>query len=200
MHVVTRPAPLPTSPDDRRRIQELFPEVAEIQDRDLAERVVDLLAWFWRDSGWDDLADVPYLVEAPQINLVTHVRFVARGALLLADLCTKILGWTVDRDLLLATALLHDASKPKEYQRTEHGYGKSEVGRKLTHAVYAAAIAMERGLPFELVHLIHSHTPMAAVEPKRVEGWIVRAVDNVMAEGTRGMSIDRYVKGYNDRP
>ncbi len=185
-------------PEDRKRVEELFPELQEFRDRNLAERVADLLVWLWRDSGWEDLQAVPYLVEAPEISLVTHIRFVARGALLLGDLCVDMLGWTVDRDLLLATALLHDASKPKEYQRAENGFGKSDVGRKLTHGVYATAIALQHGLPFELVHLIHSHTPMAAVEPKRVEGWIVRAVDNAMAEGRLGMSIGRYVKGYND--
>ncbi len=200
MGVVTHSAAGHASPEDRRRIQELFPELKEFRDRELAGQVADLLVWLWRDSGWEDLEAVPYLVEAPELNLVTHIRFVARGALLLGDLCAEMLGWPVDRDLLLAAALLHDASKPKEYQRADGGYGKSEVGRKLTHGVYAAAIAMQRGLPFEIVHLIHSHTPMAAVEPKRVEGWIVRAVDNAMAEGRLGMSIDRYVKGYNDRP
>jgi putative nucleotidyltransferase with HDIG domain len=198
MAVVRQPGIEPARPEDRRRICELFPELTEFRDRELAERVTDLLVWVWRDSGWDDLAAVPYLVEAPELNLVTHVRFVAQGALLLGDLCAKMLGWPVDRDLLLATALLHDASKPKEYQRTEAGYGKSEVGRKLTHGVYATAMALQAGLPFELVHLIHSHTPMAAVEPKRVEGWIVRAVDNAMAEGRLGMSIARYVQHYND--
>lgn len=200
MHGVTHPETGRASPEDCRRIRDLFPELAEFRDRGLAERVADLLAWFWRDSGWEDLEAVPYLVEAPEISLVTHVRFVARAALLLADLWTEMLGRSIDRDLLLAAALLHDASKPKEYERRERGYGKSEVGRKLTHAVYAAAIAMQRGLPLDLVHLVHSHTPMAAVEPQRVEGWILRAADTVMAEGTLGMSIDRYVKGYNDRP
>jgi putative nucleotidyltransferase with HDIG domain len=185
------------SAEDRQRVRALFPEIEEFKDRDLAEQVVDLWVWLWRDSDWKDLEAVPYLVETPEITLVTHIRFVARGSLLLGDLCAEMLGWSVDRDLLLATALLHDASKPKEYQPAQSGCGKSEVGRKLTHGVYAAAIAMQHGFPLDLVHLIHSHTPMAAVEPKRVEGWIVRAVDTAMVEGRLGMSIGQYVKGYN---
>lgn len=196
MHIAIRSEKGQTDPEDRRRILQLLPELAEIRDEDLASKVADLLVWFWRDSGWEDLEAVPYLVEASHISFITHVRFVARGALRLADLCTEMLGWPVDRDLLLAAALLHDASKPKEYQRTESGYCKSDVGRKLTHGVYAAAVVLENELPFELAHLIHSHTPMAAVEPQRVEGWILRAVDNVMAEGTLGISIGRYVKDY----
>jgi len=184
------------SAEDRKRVQALFPELKEFKDRHLAQQVVDLWVRLWRESGWDDLEDVPYLVETPGITLVAHIRFVARGSLLLGDLCAEMLGWSVDRDLLLATALLHDVSKPKEYEPVKGGCRKSEVGKKITHGVYGAAIAMQQGLSLDLVHLIHSHTPMAHVEPKRVEGWIVRAVDTAMIEGLLGKSIGQYVKNY----
>ena len=46
--------------------------------------------------------------------------------------------------------------------------------------------------PDEPVHLIHGHTPLAAIAPKRVEGRIVRAVDDAMAESRLGMSFGRY--------
>ena len=98
---------------------------------------------------------------------------------------------------ILAAALPHDASKPLEYQLSKNGYEKPEIGKRLTHAVYATAPCLQTKLPFDLVHLVHSRTLMAGVEPQRVEGWILRAVDNAMAEGRLGMSIARYVAGYN---
>lgn len=189
--------PSKISSDDRAVVQKLFPEIAEFHDPALGETVADLWVYFWRQSRWENLESVPYLIETPEISLVTHIRFVAQGSLALGDLCKDLLNWPIDRDLLLAAALLHDASKPMEYQPTEHGYAKTEIGQKLTHAVYATAICLQQKLPFDLVHLIHSHTPMAAVEPKRVEGWILRAVDNAMAEGRLGMSLSRYLESYN---
>ncbi len=185
------------TPDDQATIERVFPELGELRDRQLAHTVRDLWVLFWRRSSWETLEAVPYLLEAPDLSLITHVRFVAKGCLALGDLCADLLQWSIDRDLLLAAALLHDASKPMEYRLTKAGYEKTELGKQLTHAVYATALCLQAQLPFDLVHLVHSHTLMAGVEPQRVEGWILRAVDNAMAEGRLGMSISRYVAGYN---
>jgi len=185
---------------DRMVIKEALPELDLIGDEDLRDKTTEALTLLWKESNWDDIYVVPYLTERPEVSWVVHTRFVARGSATMAGLFKELTGKEYDRDLIVAAALLHDASKFQEYAKTDDGYDKSELGYKIQHSLYAAHVALNVGLPLDVVHLIVSHTPMAFVKPKLPEGWILREVDGLMLETLMNMSIDQYVSGYYGKP
>ena len=185
---------------DRAQLRRALPEIDLIADEALRAQVADTLIVLWKESGWDDLYAVPYLTELPEVSWVQHTRFVAAGTARMVDLYKEITGRALDRDLAVAAALLHDGSKFQEYARAEAGYVKSELGLKLQHSFCVAHVALERGLPLDLVHLIASHTPMCFVPPRLPEGWIVREVDALMLEALLNTSQHNYVSGYYGKP
>jgi hypothetical protein len=171
--------------EDIERIRELIPEIALIGDDSLREAVEEIWQQAWRESDWDDLADVPKNPSSPAApqrtadawTLVTHTRAVAQLAVPAAETIKALHGIDFDRDALLALAILHDASKLLEYEGTREAITKSRTGRLIQHGVYGAFLMWQHGLPVELVHGVISHTPSSTVLPQTHEALIVRYVD-----------------------
>ncbi len=156
-------------------IRGLFPEVEEIRDPDLAAKVVQVWRRVWEESLWDDLRDVPKNDQIHDVSLVQHVRGVTQGAIAMARIAMDLYpGVEIDLDTLIAGALLHDASKPLEGTRS----GKTPAGKLLPHGYLAAHMALQAGLPNEVVHIILTHSKgSSAVPPKTYEGLIVHYAD-----------------------
>ena len=58
-------------------IRSVFPEVEQIRDPGLAEKVV---ATLWEESELERIEDIPIKAKNPKTSLVTHIRFVARAS------------------------------------------------------------------------------------------------------------------------
>jgi hypothetical protein len=162
------------------RVRELFPLVAEIADADLQQAVVEIWVEAWDESEWPDVADAPKGVYGggPVRSLVEHVTGVAAGALAYARCMEEVHGWSYDRDLLLAAALLHDTSKVVETAPGPDGTPVvSEFGRLVQHGVWTAQRILNRGLGLDLAHMVVSHTPMSRTRPLNPEGIILYYVD-----------------------
>jgi putative nucleotidyltransferase with HDIG domain len=167
----------------RADIGRIFPELAQIADRDLRDMVADIWVEVAAEMGWDDLETAPNGIKnALDRTLVGHVRGVTQMAISICEIAKELHGKTYDRDLLVAACLLHDASKPVEYEpdpNKPHEAGKlrrgraSEVGRNVQHAVYAAHKAMEKKLPLKLINLIITHTHSSNV---RTATWEAAAL------------------------
>jgi len=173
------------SQGQRERIAELLPLVQELADADLREAVVQIWAHAWRISHWRDPADVPFLPDLAQWRLVDHVNSVALGCDQLAASCRQALGLTFDRDLLLASALLHDVAKLVELEPGPEGAVESEVGRAVHHATVGAQWALEAGLPWAMAQAIFTHTPVVSTAPCSPEGLMVHDVDHLVTRATR---------------
>ncbi|HXZ38961.1 MAG TPA: HD domain-containing protein [Thermodesulfobacteriota bacterium] len=63
------------------------------------------------------LDSVPFSPEVSGVSLVEHIRFVLKAALFIFGQLEKAHGYKIDRDLLIAAALLHDLGKIFEYRR-----------------------------------------------------------------------------------
>ena len=100
-------------------------------------------------------------------------------------------GGVVDRELLLASAILHDVGKIREL-RWERGFDYSDAGRLLGHITQGVLLVDEQieqipdfppGLRLELLHNILSHHGEYAWgsprRPKTVEAMILHAVENL---------------------
>jgi putative nucleotidyltransferase with HDIG domain len=164
-------------------IKELLPEIEEISDPVLKEQVVRVWETALDRSAFSDLAHIPFtlLIEDLDDTLIEHTGRVTRSALAAA-----MARGDVDRDIVLAGALLHDVGKVLEYEPGPDGtVGKSEMGKRVRHPVSGAALASEVGLPLEIVHIISAHAGEGNMVSRTPEAILIHHTDMVDFEITK---------------
>lgn len=149
-------------------VERLFPELHWIGDASLRSAVTEIWREVAAEMVWDDLQHVPKNVnDEKHRNLINHVRGVTQMGVAICDIAKNLHGKTYDKDMMVASCLLHDVSKPVEYEpdpaADETGSlprpgRKSQLGKNIQHAVYAAHKMLAKGLSLELVNLVITHT------------------------------------------
>jgi putative nucleotidyltransferase with HDIG domain len=145
------------------KIKELLPELGEIQDGALRAKVVAVYAAALARGGWrpEDMARLPstLLIDPAPATYVEHTRAVTRCAVASVAAMTEVYGsrLSINRDHLVAGALLHDVGKLLEYREEGGEFVKSELGRMLRHPFSGAALCYEFGLPPEVTHVVATH-------------------------------------------
>ncbi|GAB4310413.1 MAG: HD domain-containing protein [Candidatus Bipolaricaulota bacterium] len=163
-------------------LRELLPEVDWIEDADLRAGVLAAYARALAEGGWvpADLNRIPFtLLKASGVSYVEHVRAVTRIARAACDTFQEVFGDRVplNRDVLLAGALLHDVGKLVEVEEVEGKFRKSRSGKALRHPFSGAALAYAAGLPPEVVHIIAVHSKEGDPYPRSPEGAVVHHAD-----------------------
>jgi putative nucleotidyltransferase with HDIG domain len=169
----------------REEILEFLPEIGLIADPGLKD--LTLTVWFKavKKSGWtaDDLKKMPFtlLLKTTNVSLIEHTRAVTLSAVRIGEVMNqeykgKIL---VDRDILLAGAILHDVGKLFEYTLDQGVFIKSREGELLRHPISGAAFAYKYGLPQEIVHVIAAHSKEGDGGRRTIEAIIVNHADFV---------------------
>ena len=152
----------------RAGILKSLPEIAEISDRDLREKVIDLWSRALSVSEFSSIDEMECsgmvgMAQYPGKTQSDHLRGVGRIARAIAremrDLCGDEVD--VDPDMCLASGLIHDAGKPYFYT-TENikrfHERRAYIGKPaFRHTMFGAHLALEAGLPEELVHCIAAH-------------------------------------------
>lgn len=180
-------------------ISTLFPRISEISDPELREKTAACLQAAIEKGGWTrDPRACPISLKraSAKIDLVEHINSVV-------DCCMA--GYDVlkvfpernhvrfERDLILCGALLHDVGKFLEYMRTESGYAVSETGKLMRHALSGAVLAVEYGLPQDIVQMIATHSFEGDKVPHTAESEFLRAMDllafNTAVHGTPVLNI-----------
>ncbi len=165
-------------------VREVFSnQLAQITDESLRQKVIDVCVEALKigndGRGWENM-DFPFTLVIPgvKVSYVDHVKMVTDLALQSANLLGKQ-GIPINRDLLVASTILHDVGKPIEYVQTSDGdIVKSETGKRLRHPVTGAGLAMKHELPYEVVQNIYQHSWEGDKGPKRtIEGEIVHRCD-----------------------
>jgi 7,8-dihydroneopterin 2',3'-cyclic phosphate phosphodiesterase len=112
-------------------------------------------------------------------GLLQHTLGVTKLSLTLSDLVESLYGGTVERDTVLAGAILHDVMKCYCYEeRGEGGYRTSDFGGKVDHLTLMVGEMMKRKFPLEVVHVVASHHgDVGPTRPKTVEALIVSVAD-----------------------
>ena len=157
----------------------VFPEIEQIQDRKLRDAVVAIWQELWAQSPWSDFDTVP---TSPEIPYPTrpHNQCVVAMSLAVADAFERFHGVKVDRDVLIAAAVLQDASKVVEYKPDANGKAEfSELGKTYPHSFWCAHLALRHGVPDLVVHILLTHTPQAPKFPTSIEGKILYYVDQL---------------------
>ncbi len=184
--------------DIHRKILDIFPVIQEIQDSELKDKVVKAWARALREGSFKNMEDIPFSVTIPEVNLVNHVKWVIEVALFIASLVEKGMGISINRDLLIASVLLHDLGKAFEYKKKGNKYVKSDIGEKFMHGFWGTFIALEERVSKDLAHLIATHSKDSPEHPQLLEGIILHYADFAHADILRfqkGMQTFLSMKG-----
>ncbi len=166
---------------------EAFPEIESIEDRSLREGVLTAWTTAMAETGVDDLYGVPWYppiqtdLDLQDERLVPHVNEVIEAATGLADTVAARAALDLDRDVLLAAAIVHDVSKLYEFD----GLDPTAVGELLGHPHYGIHVTAAAGLPVEIQHALAAHSPNTAVEPATIEAEILLRADQVAASAIK---------------
>ena len=113
-----------------------------------------------------------------------HTASVVRVSLTLCDLVEEYYGGVVDRDAVVAGALLHDVMKCYCYEESdEGGFRTSDFGGRVDHLSLMVGEMIARGFPWNIVHVVAAHHgDVGATKPKSMEALIVSLADLMDSE------------------
>ncbi|HIH88053.1 TPA: HDIG domain-containing protein [Candidatus Bathyarchaeota archaeon] len=164
----------------------------KIKDKELRGKVVDLLSnpSLDLDSPRLSVEECPagaYQHHSYSGGLLQHTIGVTKLSVTLCDLVEDVYGGKVDRDTVLAGALIHDIMKVYTYEpRGDGSYMSSNLGEKVDHLTLLVAELYKRGFPVDVIHVAASHHgDVSPVKPKTMEALIVSIADLADSELSR---------------
>ena len=141
-------------------------------------------------------------------GLVEHIVSTTSIALALCDTAEIVYNAKVDRDLVVAGALVHDVFKSLTYTERQNGtYASAPLAERLDHLTLGVAELIRRGFPLSIVHIVDSHmgwqhgpigprtiealiVHLADMADSRLNGEVLRAAQYLLREGT-GIELNR---------
>ena len=160
---------------DKNKIKTCFSkELKLIKNHELKEKVLTVWEQAAERGQWNRLEDIPFtLIFENSGLLVDHTKRITN------------LVWNVgcareenlDKDYLVAGALLHDVGKLIEYEFKDGEVVKSELGAKMRHPASGAKLAEECGLPSEVVQIIAAHSHEGDTMNRTPEAIIIHHCD-----------------------
>ncbi len=178
----------PVNDELRASVRRELPEVEQISDPELRDRVVEAWARALAGSSFNRIAEIPPSGNpgTPALEHGTqadHIRGVTRLALGIADeLCENFEDLTVDRDVLIAGALCHDVGKPWEFDpRNQQRWSDAPgaVGHpSIRHPAYGVHICLSVGLPEAVAHMAGAHSAEGELIKRSLENTILHHADH----------------------
>ena len=172
------------------QIAELFPEINEITDAGLRDKV----AAVWSEAittgcggkGWtfDELRAIPFTLLAGDIDLryVEHLRSCCKQCMVIAGVLNEVFGdrIPINRDYLIAGSLLADVGKPLEFDKDANGNViKGHFGEMLRHPFSGVAICYKHDIPAEVMHIVATHSHEGEKVQRSIESIIFHHADFV---------------------
>lgn len=172
------------------QIAELFPPLMRITDPSLRDKVAavwdEALTTGCGGKGWstDELREVPFTLLAGDIDLryIEHLNSCALQCVAIADVLTTVFGDRVpiNRDHLIAGALLADVGKPLEFDKDASGAViKGHYGEMLRHPFSGVAMCYKHGIPPEVMHIVATHSHEGDKVQRSIESIIFHHADFV---------------------
>ena len=168
-------------------IKKLFgAQLAKIQDKELADKVVDTWVLACSLGGWkcvEELHKIPFtlLTDTHGVNFIEHTIAVTEGAYHLAraqKVAYAQMPYAIDYDRLIAGGLLHDVGKLMEIEADgEGGYFKGHSGRCARHPISGAIVAAKMGLDEEVINTIACHAKEGEGRPQVIETILIHQAD-----------------------
>ncbi len=186
------------------KIAQLFPSIRKIKNKSLREKV----AAVWSEAitmgcggkGWSfaELRAVKFTLLAGDIKMtfVEHLNSCARQCTAIADVLKKSFRCSIpiQRDYLIAGALLADVGKPLEFDKDASGnviqgkFGQQvrhpfiiqgKFGQQVRHPFTGVALAYKHGVPGEVLHIIATHSHEGDKVERSIESIIFHHADFV---------------------
>lgn len=112
-------------------------------------------------------------------GFIEHVTSTTNIALALCDSIEKVYRGRVNRDLVIAGALLHDILKPVTYAANENGgYDSTYLADYLDHLSLVTSELVRRDFPLELIHIVTAHHGnYSPIRPHTVEALVCHLAD-----------------------
>ena len=172
-------------------MRELFPECEQISDAKL--RAAALKAWVLglERGGWkpSDIDFLPFTLLIPEcdVSLLAHTRAVTQAAIRVGDVITEFFSesLSINRDVLIAGALVHDVGKLLEFQKKQGFFVKSPTGALLRHPFSGVFLAERAGLPPEVIHIVAVHAHEGDGGHRSPEAVIVNHCDFAVFESLK---------------
>lgn len=148
----------------RDEIRKLFPELEEIRDPELREKVVDVWEEAVQKGGWKpaDLMRIPFTLLADNVDIMylEHVRTVCRMCIAMETVLNDAYGDRVriNHDYLVAGALLADVGKMLEYVERDGEIIKGTAGEFLRHPFSGVGLCYKHGIPDAVMHVVATHS------------------------------------------
>ena len=162
----------------------LIPEINLIKDGTLRDQVVDCWAEAIAFRGWTEnlLRSIPFTLLADNVSIpfIDHVRAVCLMCVACDDVLERVhedRRTPVNRDYLIAGAMLADVGKLLEFEIIDGQAVKSDYGKHLRHPFSGVGLAFKHGLPSEVMHIIATHSKEGAGEKRLPESIIFHHAD-----------------------
>lgn len=172
----------------RAGVRKCLPEITNIKDVSLRDKVVEAWAFSLSKSEFASIDDMkpsgnPHSPAIKNGKQSDHLRAVACIAQGIADGLERIHGSLgIDRDLLWACALCHDVGKPFEFSQKNQERWKSNVAASgypaIRHSVYGVHVALSVGLPEAVAHTAGTHSMEGQFVKRSLENTIVHYADH----------------------
>lgn len=171
-----------------REIEQL---VERICDEGLRNKVRDLfhspeVQFEGERLAFEECPGGSYIHHSYSGGLLQHTVSVARIALLLCDLVEEVYGGSVDRDTVLAGALIHDLMKCHVYKPEGGQFVSTPLGDRIDHLTLLVAEMYKRDFPLDVVHaVVAHHGDSSPLSPRTLEALILYMADFTDAELSR---------------
>jgi len=175
----------------KNEVRELFPEILQISDPKL--RGATLKAWVlgMERGGWkpSDIDFLPFTLLIPEcdVSLLAHTRAVTKAAMRVGDVIAEFFSDTlsINRDVLISGALVHDVGKLLEFEKKQGFFVKSQTGGMLRHPFSGVYLAERAGLPAEVLHIVAVHSHEGDHGYRSIEAIIVNHCDFAVFESLK---------------
>lgn len=167
----------------RESVERLWPELEWIQEPDLRESTLRTWIRAFEESPLEprDLEEIPFTLLVPDCpaTFMEHKRCVVHIARRSAEAMEEFLGRAlpIDRDAVIAGAILADVGKLLEYERVDGKAVQSERGKALRHPFTGVHLAMSCGVPDAVCHIIATHAAEGDLVKRSTEAFIVHHAD-----------------------
>lgn len=190
-------------PDHDSQVRDGFPELADIEDEQLREQVVEAWVLGLERGGWRHIDDIPYAWNIHEVTNVEHVRGVTRIGVKAAEEQRDFHGADPDLDVVRAACLLHDVGKAYEY--VDHVDGElvdpdpTYATEEIPHSISGYALAHEVGCPLAVQRAIPHF--LGEVPKRTLEAELVKSANsassNAITQATMGLSLKEWVAKYS---
>ncbi len=171
-------------------IANLFPDIMSITDESLRNKV----AAVWNESittgcggkGWtfEEMRQIKFTLLAGDIDMrfVEHLNSCVKQCIAIADVLSSVFGDRVpiNRDYLIAGALLADVGKMLEFDKDSAGNViKGSYGEALRHPFSGVGLCFKHDVPPEVMHIIATHSHEGDKVQRSIESIIFHHADFV---------------------